>query len=160
MNRFAACAILCLLPLPAMGAAKTAPKPDAGVTLVPAQQLVPEILKPPGDIALKTYFSTPGYSATLVRRTRPGAAEVHRAMTDVWYVIEGAGTLITNGTLAGEHETEPGEPRGAAIAGGTSRHIATGDLIAIPAGIPHWVSAIEGGRIVYLVVKVRTPASR
>lgn len=131
----------------------------SGVTFVPAQKLLPVVAKvPDSGIALKTYLSEPGYSATLVRRTRAGSAEVHRNISDVWYVIDGAGTLVTEGTLVGAHESGPGELRGERISGGTSRRIAKGDLIAISAGIPHWVSAIDGTQVIYLVVKVKAPA--
>jgi mannose-6-phosphate isomerase-like protein (cupin superfamily) len=131
------------------------------VTFVPAKVLLSDIAKASGQdhgIALKTSLSAPGYSATVVRRTRAGSAEVHRNVSDVWYVIDGGGTLVTGGSLAGARETEPGELRGQTVSGGTSRRIARGDLIGIPAGIPHWVSAIDGTQLVYLVVKVKAPA--
>lgn len=134
---------------------------DSGVTFVPSNRLLSEITHAPGQdrgIALKTYASAPGYSATLVRRTRTGSAEVHRNISDVWYVIDGGGTLVTGGSLVGARESEPGELRGEKIADGTLRRIAKGDLIAIPAGTPHWVSAVDGAQLVYLVVKVKTPA--
>ena len=130
------------------------------VTFVPSARLSSEIAHAPGQdhgVALKTYASAPGYSATLIRRTRAGSAEVHRNISDVWYVIDGGGTLVTDGVLVGSRETDPGELRGEKIAGGTSRRIAKGDLIAIPAGIPHWVSAVDGAQLVYLVVKVKAP---
>lgn len=132
----------------------------SGITFVPADRLVPGTTGGTGadrGIALKTYFSAPSYSATLIRRTRPGSAEVHRNVSDVWYVIDGGGTLVTDGALVGARETEPGELRGEKIAGGTSRRIAKGDFVAIPSGIPHWVSAIDGAQLVYLVVKVKAP---
>jgi mannose-6-phosphate isomerase-like protein (cupin superfamily) len=133
---------------------------ESGVTFMPAQKLLPELAKPSGrdrGITLNSLLSARGYSAVLVRRTRAGSAELHRTVSDVWYVIDGGGTLVTNGALVGARETEPGELRGERIAGGTARRIATGDFIAIPAGIPHWVSAIAGARLVYLVVKVKAP---
>jgi quercetin dioxygenase-like cupin family protein len=46
-----------------------------------------------------------------------------------------------------------GEIRGASIAGGDEHHIAKGDFISVPAGVPHWVKKIEGKEIVYIVVK-------
>ena len=97
----------------------------------------------------------PGYTAETVRRTSPARAEVHTGVDDVWYVIEGGGTLVTGGSLVQGVKTEPGEIRGRSIAGGESRHIAKGDFAAIPAGVPHWISKVDG-EIIYLIVK---PAS-
>jgi len=133
----------------------------SSVTFVPAKAVLSDIAKAPDQdrgIALKTYLSAPGYSATVIRRTRAGSAEVHRNVSDVWYVIDGGGTLVTDGALVGARETEPGELRGQSVSGGTARRIAKGDLIGIPSGIPHWVSAIDGAQLVYLVVKVKAPA--
>lgn len=133
----------------------------SSVTFVPAKAVLSELARASGQdggIALKTYLSAPGYSATVVRRTRAGSAEVHRNVSDVWYVIDGGGTLVTDGALVGARETEPGELRGQKVSGGTARRIARGDLIGIPAGIPHWVSAIDGPQLVYLVVKVKASA--
>jgi mannose-6-phosphate isomerase-like protein (cupin superfamily) len=131
------------------------------VTFVPAKALLSDIAKASEQdhgIALKSYFSATGYSVTMVRRTRAGSAEVHRNVSDVWYVIDGGGTLVTDGSLVGARETEPGELRGQKVSGGTPRRIARGDLIGIPAGTPHWVSAIDGAQLVYLVVKIKAPA--
>jgi mannose-6-phosphate isomerase-like protein (cupin superfamily) len=131
------------------------------VTFVPANELLSDITKAPEQdhgIALKSYLNAPGYSATIVRRTRAGSAEVHKSVSDVWYVIDGGGTLVTGGSLVGARETEPGELRGQRVPGGTARRIAKGDLIGIPAGIPHWVSGIDGAQLVYLVVKIKAPA--
>ena len=80
---------------------------------------------------------------------------MHQAVTDVWYVISGSGTLVTGGTLTEPVQTEPDEVRGKAISGGDSRHVAKGDIVTIPTGIPHWLSKIDG-EIIYLVVKAST----
>ena len=42
---------------------------------------------------------------------------------------------------------------GTAIEGGVSRRIKAGDVVVIPAGVPHWFSRIEGS-ITYVVVRV------
>jgi len=53
-------------------------------------------------------------------RDAPGLAERHEQDTDVWYVVAGAGTLVTGGTIVDASVTGPGEQRGPAIRGGTS----------------------------------------
>lgn len=101
------------------------------------------------------YATTSKYLTGVIRRTEPGKAEVHEGMTDIWYVISGSGTLITGGTLVEPAETDPGEFRGKAVAGGETRLVAKGDIITIPAGVPHWISKIDR-EIIYLIVKAAT----
>lgn len=89
-----------------------------------------------------------------IRRTAAGNAEVHAAFTDVWYVIEGAATLVTGGDVVGGTATPPGETQGQSIKGGNSRTLQKGEFAVIPAGVPHWVSGIEGKELLYIVVKM------
>lgn len=51
---------------------------------------------------------------------------VHPDTIDVWVVQEGSGTLLTGGTKDGDRQI-----------GGDERFIDVGDLIFIPAGMPH-----------------------
>lgn len=92
-----------------------------------------------------------------IRRTVPGRSELHANFTDVWYVIEGAGTLVTGGSIVGGIETAPGEIRGASTLAGNPRRIQKGEFAVIPAGTPHWISGIEGEEILCIVVKVPAP---
>jgi len=132
---------------------------NSKVIFVPAKEVLHQVRTAPearpgyGWVDL---VKAPGYLATTVRRTSPDRAEVHTGVADVWYVIEGGGTLVTGGSLVQGVETEPGEIRGRSIAGGESRHIARGDFAVIPAGVPHWISKVDGKEIIYLIVK---PAS-
>jgi mannose-6-phosphate isomerase-like protein (cupin superfamily) len=89
-----------------------------------------------------------------IRRTAAGDAEVHAEFTDVWYVIEGAATVVTGGSVVGGASTTPGEILGQSIKGGSSRTMRKGEFAVIPAGIPHWVSGVEGKEFVYIVVKM------
>lgn len=93
-----------------------------------------------------------------IRRTKPTAAEIHEAFDDVWYVLEGAGTLVTGGALVDSATASPGEIRGPSVRGGETRHVQKGDFVYIPAGTPHWISAIDGSELLYTVVKVPAQA--
>jgi methyltransferase len=86
------------------------------------------------------------------RRDGPGEVEVHAEATDIFYVTSGAATLITGGLVVGATVVAPGEVRGASIAGGTPRALASGDVIVIPAGTPHWFARVEAP-LSYFVVK-------
>jgi mannose-6-phosphate isomerase-like protein (cupin superfamily) len=98
-----------------------------------------------------------GYPVIGIRRTRPTRSEVHADFTDVWYVLEGAGTLVTGGAMVGGVETAPREIRGRSITGGEIRRVRAGDFAIVPAGMPHWVSRVETRELLYLVVKVPVP---
>jgi len=95
-----------------------------------------------------------GYPVIGIRRTVVTRSEVHAAFSDVWYVLEGSATLVTGGALVDGVETGPGELRGRSIAGGEARRIQAGDFAVVPAGVPHWVSRIGRGELLYFVVKV------
>jgi glc operon protein GlcG len=93
-----------------------------------------------------------GYKIHASRREGPGVAEVHDWETDVVYVLEGSATLVTGGRVVDPKVTEPGQIRGPVIQGGESRRIARGDVIVIPAGVPHWFKEVQGP-MTYFVVK-------
>jgi mannose-6-phosphate isomerase-like protein (cupin superfamily) len=69
-------------------------------------------------------------------------------------VISGSCTLVTGGTIPGQHVTQPHEIRGASISGGKKRRIGPGDFLTIPAGVPHQMLLDPGTEITYAVVKV------
>ena len=65
------------------------------------------------------------------------AAELHDASDDVYYVLEGAATLVLGGKLDAPKETEPGEWRSPRILDGKTYEITKGDLVIVPRGTPH-----------------------
>ena len=79
-------------------------------------------------------------------------AEVHDFETDVVYVLEGSALVVTGGTVVEPKVTEPGQIRGSMIQGGEARRIGKGDVMVIPAGIPHWFKEVAGP-LTYFVVK-------
>ena len=89
-----------------------------------------------------------------LRRHGPGEVEVHDTDTDIFYVVEGHATFVTGGTLTGGKHIASDEIRGGMLAGGETRHLAQGDVIIIPKGIPHWFKEVPDS-IEYFVVKVR-----
>jgi mannose-6-phosphate isomerase-like protein (cupin superfamily) len=89
-------------------------------------------------------------------RDAPGGAEVHEKGTDILYLVEGEATLVTGGTMVNAKPTAPGELRGTEIRDGREQHLVKGDLILIPAGVPHWFKEITRSTS-YLTVKVLKP---
>jgi mannose-6-phosphate isomerase-like protein (cupin superfamily) len=85
-------------------------------------------------------------------RNVPGDAVFHESKTSETYVmLEGAGTLVTGGTLAGRKPSE-GTIRAERIEGGVSRRIVKGDVVVIPGRTPHWWSQLEGD-IKYIIIR-------
>jgi glc operon protein GlcG len=94
------------------------------------------------------------YMVHASRRDKPGLAELHALDTDIIYVLQGAATLVTGGTIEQGKATEANEIRGDAIRGGETRTIAPGDVVIVPNGTPHWFKDVAGP-LTYYVVKVR-----
>jgi mannose-6-phosphate isomerase-like protein (cupin superfamily) len=86
-------------------------------------------------------------------RTGPGKVEVHDKETDVFYVTDGEATFMTGGTIVGDQVTKPGQHLGTDLKGGTAHHLVKGDVIVIPAGMPHWFKEVPKS-VSYFVVKV------
>src|SRR5947207_11714140 len=96
-----AIASLVTLPLFAQDAPKT--------VFYSAQQMKTDLDKAPanniGESEINLIEHVPnGHAAILLRRTKPGMAEVHTAEADVWYVIDGGCVLEVGGTVVGGHE--------------------------------------------------------
>lgn len=81
-----------------------------------------------------------------------GGGAVHSEVTEVYYVIEGRGTLVTGGQLVDPKERELTPRRlevngpgfsGSNIQGGVSRPVGSGDVVIIPAGTPHKFSEVS-----------------
>ncbi|MCI0454556.1 MAG: heme-binding protein [Candidatus Dadabacteria bacterium] len=93
------------------------------------------------------------YKVHASRRTEPGIAEVHVKDTDIIYMLEGSATLVTGGEVVDGKTTATDEVRGKEIKGGETRNITKGDVIIVPAGVPHWFKEVKGP-VIYYVVKV------
>jgi mannose-6-phosphate isomerase-like protein (cupin superfamily) len=83
-------------------------------------------------------------------KTMPGEANVHdTTVTEIYYILEGSGTLVTGGTLINPHSagaspnTGRQNMRGSGISGGVVRTVGPGDTIVIPGRLPHWFSSLD-----------------
>ena len=90
-----------------------------------------------GCAKASTLFTGPEYSVICYNRSSAGGSEAHATHAHIWYILEGEATLVTGGTMLNVKSETPGEPRGSGIEGGQARHLAKGDVIVIPAGVPH-----------------------
>jgi mannose-6-phosphate isomerase-like protein (cupin superfamily) len=103
-----------------------------------------------------TFTTTPEYAVQMLKRTAAGQAEVHLKETDIFYIVEGAATIVTGGTVVDGKVTQPNQLRGTAIQGGDTFQLKKGDAITIPAGVPHWFKDVPQS-IQYFTVKSITP---
>lgn len=105
-----------------------------------------------GGAKLDDYGS---HSIGLSVRNASGGAEVHAHFDDIFLVTEGTAKLITGGTVVDAKEGADGETHGSKVEGGTTQTIATGDVVHIPAGMPHQIVIAPGTFYSAIVIKVR-----
>ena len=84
------------------------------------------------------------YNVSLEYRAAVANAAVHETEAELFYVIDGAATLVTGGKLTADATRNGANLTGKGIEGGTSRKVAKGDFIMVPETVPHWFSAIDG----------------
>jgi mannose-6-phosphate isomerase-like protein (cupin superfamily) len=94
------------------------------------------------------------HSMQIVHRDGDGRVEVHQNKADVIVVQTGGATLVTGGEVVDRVTTGLNEIGGSSIKGGVSRRLAPGDVVEIPAGVPHQFLLASGTQITYLIVKV------
>jgi mannose-6-phosphate isomerase-like protein (cupin superfamily) len=105
------------------------------------------------DMSASAVAITDQYRINIVRRGKGAGAIRHAGNTEVHYIVEGAGTFVTGGTIV-----RPAAAGAVAeIQGGVSRHVAAGDVVVIPENSPHWYKDVDG-LITYLEVRFVTAA--
>ena len=95
-------------------------------------------------LVLERILQVPPYNANLEYRASVGPAAIHENEAEMFYVIEGSGTMVTGGKLANEKRSNASNLTGTGIEGGTSREVSKGDFIMVPDNTAHWFSAING----------------
>jgi mannose-6-phosphate isomerase-like protein (cupin superfamily) len=100
----------------------------------------------------------PYNTVNLEYRAAVGPAAVHETEAELFFVIDGSGTLVTGGKLAGETRTNAANLSGTAIDGGASKPVAKGDFFIVPEGVPHWFSKINGTLVLMSFHIAKPPA--
>ena len=90
----------------------------------------------------------------VAHREGSGLAEWHEKEADVMYISAGAVTMVYGGTIIDEKTTAAGEKRGSSIKGGTEAKLGAGDVLHIPAKVPHQMILAPGAQVTYFVTKV------
>jgi mannose-6-phosphate isomerase-like protein (cupin superfamily) len=97
-------------------------------------------------------------SIALLRRTKAEtSALIHNRVTEIYQIVEGAGTLVTGGSLENATPTDltrvnAGPSQTGTHKGGESRRVGPKDVIIVPAGMAHRFSQLDGA-IVYMVYR-------
>jgi uncharacterized cupin superfamily protein len=89
--------------------------------------------------ATHRFFGEKGYNMEVRRLVGPQPILQHGKKSDFMVIQEGEGTFITggelvNGKAGGE---DAGDMRGESIRNGVSRVLKPGDVMYVPAGVPH-----------------------
>jgi mannose-6-phosphate isomerase-like protein (cupin superfamily) len=89
-------------------------------------------------------FTFGAYNVNVEKRNPVAqGASMHEAVAELFHVIDGAGTLVTGGTIP--NGTKNGtNVSGKTIEGGTRQAVGKGDWMLVPAGVPHEFVDIKG----------------
>jgi glc operon protein GlcG len=142
------------LALAGAAAAKTLKLGMAGTETSRAVTFIDSRMVAAGFEKGKVLVNMGNYMVHASHREADGIAEIHTLDTDLIYVLEGSATFVTGGSVPDARAIEPNEFRGSAISGGESRRVARGDVVVVPAGVPHMFTEVQGP-LNYYVVKVR-----
>jgi quercetin dioxygenase-like cupin family protein len=110
-------------------------------------------LKKAGPLADGPNLRVSGGYRPAARADASPIAEVHANEADLFYVIEGRATQILGGNVVDGKQTAPGQIRGPKTEGGQTYQLGKGDVMWVPAGMPHWFPEIPEP-LSYLLVKV------
>jgi mannose-6-phosphate isomerase-like protein (cupin superfamily) len=108
----------------------------------------------PQGLASQKLADMGNYNFALALRRQSGTAEVHQKMADIFVIESGEADLVTGGTVVDPTHSSPTEIRGTAIRDGIEHHVAAGDVLTIPAGMPHQMKVAPGKEVLYMAIKV------
>lgn len=127
--------------------------PSADIKAMASSAQVQELIAKAKAMPARPLISQPivgtgSARANLEYRAGPAnPASIHDNEHELFYVIEGAGTMTSGGTLVNGKRSNPTNQSGDSISGGTDTHLSKGDFLIIPAGVAHQITADAGGAI-------------
>lgn len=124
------------------------------VRIMPATRLAAIADSMPGAVSSRQLARFPELSGMVTRRDSAGVPERHARFADVFFVERGTARLRYGGTTDDAREISAGEWRGGTIRNGTEADLHGGDVVVIPAGIPHQLLLTAGQRFDYVTLKV------
>ena len=158
MNRLS---LLFFLAIPLLALPAEAPLPagfehwTSGDLQTLGKSLAANAASDPHHAASKPLSDFPNELFMLAHREADGQPELHETQTDVFVVESGSATLVVGGTLVNAETTAPHEKRNGTIEGGARQKLSAGDVVRIPANMPHQL-VLDGAReFTYFVIKVK-----
>jgi len=156
-----AATLLALMLTAALPAAAQTPTPATDVTATDIQTFLKALPRDAVSDRPIRVVDVGGYKVGTYGVFRPKSARqeaiLHRTkVTEIYFILDGSGTLVTGGTLAAPTNDTQGltgtSVRSAKIEGGVTRHMGPGDVVIIPGGTPHWWSSLDGD-LSYLIFR-------
>jgi len=153
--------VLCLLILPVAAAAPDSPIPEGyehwtRASLEDTAKLLgAKAAADPHHSASQQLSDYSNEYFLLGHREGDGQVEWHETQADLFVVESGTATLVVGGRQAGGETTAPHEKRGGTLEGATRQELKTGDVVRIPAKVPHQLLVKSGQKFTYFVVKIK-----
>jgi len=91
------------------------------------------------------------YRASVIKREKAAGALAHAGNSELLYILEGEGTMVTGGRLVPAANGKP-----ASVSDGISQRFVKGDVFIVPPGSPHWFASIDQP-VTYLEVRWVAP---
>jgi len=123
-------------------------KSDAELTVA----LKKAIAAADGNQSSSPIANTDQYRINIVHREKAAGALAHEGNTELHYIIEGTGIIVTGGTIV----RGTGGINSTTIQGGETHAVKKGDVILVPSGSAHWYKEVTTP-ITYLEVRFVAP---
>ena len=105
-----------------------------------------------GNQSSSPIANTDQYRINIVHREKAAGALAHEGNTELHYIIEGTGVVVTGGTIVRGTDGI----NSASIQGGETHGVKKGDVIIVPAGSAHWYKEVTTP-VTYLEVRFVAP---
>jgi uncharacterized RmlC-like cupin family protein len=89
----------------------------------------------------------------MFHRDAASLGEIHEGFSDFGVVRSGSGSVRFGGTLVNRTVPTPGEPRGTGLEGAKTARFSEGDLVYVPAGMPHQFVPDPGKHLTVMLFK-------